>query len=79
MGKTEIRPTLEALFRKIMRLGEEVALDEMSPENLAAWDSLRNVELLVACQRSFSIRFKAREFSTERSFEELLALIEDKT
>jgi acyl carrier protein len=79
MGKAEIRPALEAIFRKIMRVGEDVALDAMSPENLAAWDSLRNVELLVVCQRSFSIRFKAREFSAERSFEELLTLIEDKT
>jgi hypothetical protein len=76
LDDSEMRAQLEGLFRKIMRVPDDGSLEAQSPRKVPTWDSLRNVELLVACQRSFSIRFTAREFSAEHTF---LKLVEGTT
>jgi acyl carrier protein len=60
--------TLEELFART--LGEPVGLfsDDSSPATVRSWDSLRHIELVMAAEAAYGVRFETAEVATIRTF-----------
>lgn len=50
--------------------------DDASPENLERWDSLHNMNLIVALEQEFGIQFSDDEVMSSLSLPGLVAVIE---
>ena len=74
--------TEHAILARVRRVIAEVFADDsvvVEPSTTAAdvegWDSVRNIELLVALEREFGIRFNTGEMATLANVGELVRLI----
>ena len=77
MTATENR--LQEIFRDLFD-DEEIALrPDMTAKDVAGWDSLKNVKLIVQIEKAFKIRFATGEVVGIKNVGELLALIEQKS
>lgn len=61
MEKKEILERLNEIFVDILDL-EEVALTETTcSDDIDEWDSLSHIQLIVAIEKAFGLKFKAQE------------------
>jgi acyl carrier protein len=54
---------LTEVFRSVFAMPGMVLRPEMSAADIPEWDSLNNVKLLLACERAFGVRLKARDIN----------------
>ncbi len=66
------------IFRDILDEDDLVLAPETTAEDVEAWDSLTHVQLMVAIEKRFGIKFSSREISSFQNVGELLAAIENK-
>jgi acyl carrier protein len=57
------RERLHSIFRTVFGDDSIVLQDDMTAANFAGWDSLTNINLIIACEREFGIRFATAEIS----------------
>ena len=78
MEKTEIINQFEEIFKDILDI-EKV---ELKPETVAAdieeWDSLSHVQLIVAIERHFKIRFNSSEIRNWKNVGEMVDSVIEK-
>jgi acyl carrier protein len=75
MTDTEIRSRLNDVFRQIFD-DESIAIyDAMTAKDVAGWDSLNHVNLVVATEKAFGVRFKTKEVHALKNVGDLVALI----
>ena len=74
-----------AIYARLTEIFHDVFDDEnivLTPETTAAdipdWDSFNHMNISVACETSFGIRFKASELEELRNVGELVDMIERK-
>lgn len=73
----KISSRVEKIFSQVF--GREIALGpELGPANFAPWDSLTHVQLILAVERGFGIRFSMLEVTSIRNVGQLIKLIENK-
>jgi acyl carrier protein len=48
----------------------------MKTGDIPGWDSFKNVEILLACENKFNIRFRSKEIDSMRTVGDLVAAIE---
>lgn len=67
---------LESVFQDVF--GDEAIRlhDEMTADEIEAWDSLQHIRLLLAIEGEFSIRFAVGEGTSVRNVGELIEKIE---
>jgi len=58
---------LEELFARILREPAEIFSDQASPSTVRSWDSLRHIELVMAAEVQYGIRFETTEVTTIRT------------
>ena len=58
---------LEELFARTLREPVSVFSDDASPASVRSWDSLRHIELVMAAEAEYGIRFETAEVTTIRS------------
>ncbi len=58
---------LEELFARILREPPEIFSDQASPSTVRSWDSLRHIELVMAAEVQYGIRFETTEVTTIRT------------
>lgn len=62
MDRNEILHKLNEIFIEVMNLDNDFQLkEEMSSDNIEEWDSLSHIQLVVAIEKSFGIKFAAKE------------------
>lgn len=54
---------LQAVFREVFRRPDLTLSRDMTAADVQGWDSLRHIELIVAVESAFGIRFKTVEVS----------------
>ena len=67
--------SLERVFAHVLRVSVDALDDATSPKTLVAWNSLRHVELVVAVENAYGVRFSNAEMlalQTLGSFREVL-------
>jgi acyl carrier protein len=80
MNEDDIWQRLTAVFRDVFDDDRIVIAPETTARDIEGWDSLANIELLVAIEKSFGrIKFNTGEVANLRNVGELVAAIKRKT
>jgi acyl carrier protein len=61
MDRKEILAQVQDVFREELELDDLVLNDETTADDVEEWDSLSHVQLVVALEKSFGIKFTSRE------------------
>ena len=62
MVRTEILKKLNEIFIDVMDLDADFVLtEEMTADDIEEWDSLSHIQLMVAIEKNFGIKFTAKE------------------
>ena len=79
---SDVRQQAQEVFRQVFDDPEIVLRDEMTAEDVPGWDSLTHINLMVATEKRFKIKFATAEISKLKdegqNVGSLLALIEKK-
>lgn len=76
MDNTLIR--LTPIFQKIFSKPDLKIGTETTANNISNWDSLTNIQLLVAVQKEFQIKFSAAEAVRMKNVGDLIEAIQNK-
>lgn len=74
-----VRQQIFELFREVFKQKDLQLAPEMMTGDIPGWDSFKNVEILLACEETFTIRFRSKEIDQIRSIADLIAMCEQKT
>ena len=61
MEKSQILDEVQAIFREVLDNEEIVLASETTADDIEEWDSLTHIQLIVAIEKHFKIRFTSRE------------------
>ncbi len=78
MNRAELTSQVTEIFRDNFDDEEIVLTDETTAADIEDWDSLEQINLLVAMERRFGIKFSVGEVEGLRNVGEMLDLIERK-
>ena len=73
-----IRDKLNGVFRRVFDNEDIDITPETTANDVDGWDSLSHVNLILAVERGFGIRFSQKELMTFKNVGDLLRSIEDK-
>ena len=74
----EIMEILTGLFREILDEPALVLREDLTAAEVESWDSLNHIDLIVAIERRFGVKFTTREVTSLRNVGELAALVQSK-
>jgi len=78
MNKKELLQQVEVIFKDILE-NKDVILDETTTANdVEGWDSLTHIQLIVAIEKHFKIKFSSKENLSWKDFGEMLEGISSK-
>jgi acyl carrier protein len=69
---------LEELFARILREPITAFSDAASPSTVRSWDSLRHIELVMAAEAAYGIRFETSEVTTIRTLGCMRGMLQQK-
>jgi acyl carrier protein len=75
MTEAEVRSQLNDVFRQVFDDDSIVIHDAMTAKDIEGWDSLNHVNLVVAAEKHFRVRFTTKEVNGLKSVGDLIALI----
>lgn len=78
MEKTELYAKLNEVFHDVFDDEEIVVTPELTADDVAGWDSLKHIRLLLTLERTFKIKFSASEVNKLENVSELAGLIQRK-
>lgn len=79
MERKEIFSTLNNIFMDVLDLDEDIVLtDETSANDIEEWDSLSHIQLIVAIEKRFNIKFTSLEIMKWRNVGEMVNSLEEK-
>jgi acyl carrier protein len=74
----ELRDTLNQIFREVFDDTDISISPDMTANDIDGWDSLSHVNLIVAIETRFNIRFSQKELLTFKNVGDLLNSIHSK-
>lgn len=69
---------IQIIFRDVLDDEEIVLSEETTAEDVEGWDSLTHIQLIVAIEKQFKIKFTSREILSWKNVGELAACLEAK-
>jgi acyl carrier protein len=69
---------LTRVFRTVLKQPELVLRDDLTAKDVARWDSLNHVNLIILTEQEFQIRFSNTEATTLKNVGDLKRLIDVK-
>lgn len=79
MERVDIFKKLNVIFEDVLDLDETPVLtDTTSANDIEEWDSLAQVQLIVAIEKAFNIKFTAKEMLLWKNVGEMVDCIEKK-
>ena len=61
MERNDILARVQEVFRDELEIDDLVLTDETTADDVEEWDSLSHVQLVVALEKAFNIKFTSRE------------------
>ena len=78
MNRRDILSEIESVFRDVLD-NELIALsEETSASDIEEWDSLTHIQLVVAVEKNFKLRFDARSIQSWKNIGDMITDIEKK-
>lgn len=78
-GVDEIYPRLTQIFRDVFGDDAITATPTMTAKDVAGWDSLRNIRLILTIEKAYGVRFSASEIGKLQNVADLVHLVQAKT
>ena len=78
MERTDILNQVQDVFRDELELDDLVLNDETTADDVEEWDSLSHVQLVVALEKHFNIKFTSREILSWDNVGDLIDCISQK-
>jgi len=78
MEKNEIVTRLTPIFRDVFNDNALMVTEGMTAEEVPTWDSLSNINMIVAVEKAFGVKFSIKEVRNLKNVGELLELIKRK-
>jgi acyl carrier protein len=79
VDEARIYPKLTEIFRNVFDDDTLEATPALSAKDVAGWDSLRNIRLMLTVERVYGIRFSATEIGKLQNVGDLAQLVRTKT
>ena len=77
--ETEVYNALTEIFRDVF-LRDDIELSpELTAKTVQGWDSFKQIELIMACEERWAIRFNTRELDALRCVGDLATMVTTKT
>ena len=73
-----VKETLTEVFQDVFDDEELELFDEMTAEDVEDWTSLTHIQLIVAVEKKFGVKFTTVEVMTLKNVGEFITLIEKK-
>ena len=70
--------TLKKLFADILKISPDLISEDTGPKNQANWDSLRHIEVVLALENKYDVRFSTAEIIAINSLESARKLLVEK-
>lgn len=78
MEKQEILMKVQDIFRDILD-NDEIELNEsVTADDIEEWDSLSHIQLVVAIEKAFGVRFKSEEMMSWKNVGDMIECISNK-
>ena len=77
--EAEIYPALTTIFHDVFLRDDLVLSEELSAKQVPDWDSFKQIEIIIAVETAFGIKFRTREMDSLNNVGDLVRLIADKT
>lgn len=61
MERTDILNRIQKIFREELDLEDLELTDDLTADDVEEWDSLSHIQLVVAMEKAFGIKFTSRE------------------
>lgn len=74
----EIKNTLQEIFRDILDIDDLVLDKQTSASDIEEWDSLAHINLVVAIEREYKIKFGLGELQDLKNIEGMITIITNK-
>jgi acyl carrier protein len=78
MEKEQILSDVQEIFRTILDQENLVLKPETTAADVEDWDSLSHIQLVVAIEKHFKIRFTSKEIQSWKNVEEMISSIQSK-
>lgn len=78
MSRELVTKKLEEIFRDIFDNDELSINENSSPENIEEWDSLAHVNIIVATEKCFGIKFTMKEVFEIKDVSHIVSMILNK-
>jgi len=78
IARNEVAQRLSAIFREVFEDETLQIHDAMTAKDVAGWDSLNHINLIVQAERSFKIKFTTKEIMTFQNVGEFVDSIHRK-
>lgn len=78
MEKNEIYVKLNEIFRDVLDNDEIELQDSTTADDIEEWDSLGHIQLVVAIEKAFGLKFQSSEIISWKNVGEMVDAIESK-
>jgi acyl carrier protein len=75
MADAAIYEALSEIFRDVFLRDDLVLSPELSAKDVSGWDSLKQIEILIAVQEHFSIKFRTADLDNMNNVGDLVRVI----
>jgi acyl carrier protein len=76
---TDIYEKLSVIFRDVFEDETLIAKPSLTADDIAGWDSLTNLRLVLTVQKAFGVKFTAHEITSLNNVGEIATLVQAKT
>jgi acyl carrier protein len=77
--EAEVYPKLTAILREVFDRDDIEATPTLAADQVEGWDSFKQVEILIAVQEEFSLKFSSRELDSLKNVGDLVSIVVAKT
>jgi acyl carrier protein len=79
MTEPQIYGALTTIFHDVFLRDDIVLSAELSAKDIPDWDSFKQIEIIIAVESKFGIKFRTREMDALNNVGDLVRLIAEKT
>ncbi len=79
MTEPEVYTKVTAILREVFDRDDIEATPTLAADQVEGWDSFKQVEILIAVQEEFSVKFSSRELDSLKNVGDLVHIVVAKT
>ena len=75
----KIEKSVEEIMISVFELGDsQYMVEDLSPDNIKTWDSIRHIQLVISLEEEFNISLSDDEINNMSNYKSIVCLLSDK-